>query len=77
MRRTTHAQEITSRFRELVETAGDSLPVEHYDELSLLIEAGLDAAMVDYMEIMANNLEKMAHDIRHSAEVFEDEEGAG
>lgn len=73
MHRTQHAQEITNRFRELVENAGDSLNVEHYDELSLLIEAGLDAAMVDYMEETATNLEKMAHDIRHSAEFFDDE----
>ena len=73
MHRTKHAQEITDRFRELVENAGDSLNVEHYDELSLLIEAGLDAALVDYMELTANNLEKMAHEIRHSAEFFDDE----
>ena len=72
MQRTKHAQEITDRFRELVENAGDSLPVEHYDELSLLIEAGLDAALVDYMEKTANKMEKMAHDIRHSAEFFEE-----
>ena len=73
MHRTKHAQEITNRFRELVENSGDSLNVEHYDELSLLIEAGLDAALVDYMELTANNLEKMAHEIRHSAEFFDDE----
>ncbi len=72
MQRTEHAQEITNRFRELVESAGDSLPVEHYDELSLLIEAGLDAAMVDYMEATANKLEKMANEVRHSAEFFEE-----
>lgn len=73
MQRTKHAQEITNRFRELVENAGDSLNVEHYDELSLLIEAGIDAALVDYMELTATNLEKLAHEIRHSAEFFEDE----
>lgn len=73
MHRTKHAQEITDRFRDLVESAGDVLNAEHYDELSLLIEAGLDAALVDHMEITATNLEKMAHNIRHSAEFFEDE----
>ena len=73
MKHTKHAQEITDRFKELVESAGDSLGTSHYDELSLLIESGIDAALVDYMEIMANNLEKMAHDVRHSAEFWEDE----
>lgn len=72
MRRTKHAQEITNRFRELVEENGDKLEDNHYDELSLLIEAGLDAALVDYMETTANKLEKMAHDVRHSAEFWEE-----
>ena len=72
MHRTQHAQEIANRFRELVEDAGDSLDIKHYDELSLLIEAGLDAALVDYMETTANRLEKMSHEIRHSAEFWED-----
>lgn len=72
MRRTKHAQEISNRFRELVEENGDKLEDNHYDELSLLIEAGLDAALVDYMETTANKLEKMAHDVRHSAEFWEE-----
>lgn len=72
MHRTKHAQEMTDRFRELVENVGDSLDSRHYDELSLLIEAGLDAALVDYMEETANKLEKMAHEVRHSAEFFEE-----
>ena len=71
MHRTKHAQEMTDRFRELVENAGDTLDSKHYDELSLIIEAGLDAALVDNLEKMANKLDKMAHDVRHSAEFFE------
>lgn len=71
MLRTKHAQEITDRFRELVEAAGDSLPANHYDELSLLIEAGIDTALVDYIEKMADKLEAMAHEVRNSAEYFE------
>ena len=73
MLRTQHAQEITNRFRELLENSGDFIKSEHYDELSLLIEAGIDSALVDYMEIMAGKLEKMAHDVRHSAEYWEEE----
>ena len=71
MRHTKHAQDITDRFRDLIENAGDSLPVNHYDELSLLIEAGIDTALVDYIEKMADKLETMAHDVRNSAEFFE------
>lgn len=72
MKRTNHAQEITDRFRELVEDAGDSLPVQHYDELSLLIESGIDSALVDYMERMASQLEQLANDVRKGAEFFEE-----
>ena len=71
MRHTEHAQEITDRFRELVEDSGDSLPTNHYDELSLLIEAGIDAALVDQMEDMAQRLEAMAQEIKNTAERFE------
>jgi len=71
MHHTKHAQEITDRFRELVENSGDSLPANHYDELSLLIEAGIDTAMVDYIEKMATRLEKMASNVRKDAEFFE------
>lgn len=71
MQRTNHAQEITDRFRELVESAGDSLPANHYDELSLLIEAGIDTALVDYMEKMATQMEVMAQEIRKGAEFFD------
>ena len=71
MHRTKHAQDITNRFRELIGDAGDSLNSSHFDELSLLIEAGIDAALVDYMELIANKLDKMSHEVRHSAEFFE------
>ena len=72
MHRNQHAQEITNRFRELVEDSGDALDDKHYDELSLLIEAGIDATLVDYMETISSKLEKMAHDVKHSAEFFEE-----
>lgn len=71
MKHTNHAEEITTRFRELVEDAGDSLSASHYNELSLLIEAGIDAALVDALESMAAKVEKFAYDIRHDAEFFD------
>ncbi len=41
MQQTKHAEEMVNRFRTLVEDAGDSLSVNHYNELKLIIEAGL------------------------------------
>ena len=71
MHHTEHAQQITNRFRELIEIAGDNLPTNHYDELSLLIEAGIDTALVEYMEKIADKLESMAKNVRNSAEYFD------
>ena len=70
MKRTKHANEITERFRELVEGAGDTLSENHYKELALLIEAGIDTALVDKLEEVANKVDNLAHDIRSDAEKF-------
>ena len=70
MHQSDHAQAMADRFRELVEEAGDSLPVNHYDELKLIIEAGLDTVLVEVMEKIASQLSKMSHDIQNKAEFF-------
>jgi len=70
MHQSDHARAMAERFRELVEVAGDSLPVEHYDELRLIIEAGIDTALIEVMEKIANQLTKMSHDILNKAEFF-------
>jgi len=71
MHKTQHAQKITDRFRELVSQAGDSLPDEHYEELCLLIEAGINTALVERLEKMADKLQKFAHEVRNEAEYFD------
>jgi hypothetical protein len=70
MHQSDHAQAMAERFRELVEDAGDSLPENHYEELKLIIEAGLDTALVEVMEKIAGQLNKMSHDIQNNAEFF-------
>ena len=71
MHQQDHAQAMAERFRELVESSGDSLPDNHYDELKLIIEAGLDTALVETMEKISSQLTKMAHDIQNKAEFFD------
>jgi len=68
MKYSKHATNISERFRELVESSGESLSENHYDELSLLIESGIDAALVEVLEKIANKVEGLAHEIRSSAE---------
>ena len=68
MQQAKHAQAMADRFRELVQSAGDSLPDSHYDELKLIIESGLDAALIESMEGVATKLERMAREIKHDVE---------
>lgn len=71
MHQAKHAEQMANRFRELVEDAGDSLPVNHYNELKLIIEAGLDTALLEHMERVAEKLTRLAHDVQHNAEFFD------
>jgi len=71
MKKTQHAQKIADRFREMVTQAGDSLPESHYEELSLLIEAGIDTALVERLEKMADKLQSLSNAVRNDAEYFD------
>ena len=71
MKRTSHARDIAARFRELVEDAGHTLPEEHYAQLALLVEAGIDTALLESLEKTADQLDKLARDIRHNGEFFD------
>ena len=71
MQQVKHAEDMVDRFRELVEDAGDSLPVNHYNELKLIIEAGLDTALLEMMGKVAGSLRGLAEDIQHNADFFD------
>jgi len=71
MHQEDHARAMTERFRELVEQAGDSLPVGHYSELRLIIEAGLDTALLEAVKKISGKLTELAHDIEHDVDFFD------
>jgi hypothetical protein len=71
MHQSEHAQAMTQRFRELVESSGDIIPDRHYGELALIIESGLDTALLDMMSKISSKLTTMAHDIQHDADFFD------
>ena len=71
MQQIKHAEQMVDRFRELVEDAGDSLSVNHYNELKLIIEAGLDTALLENLGRVTEKLTSLAHDIQHNAEFFD------
>ncbi|MEN8206507.1 MAG: hypothetical protein ABFS24_10905 [Pseudomonadota bacterium] len=71
MQQVKHAEQMVNRFRELVEEAGDSLSSDHYNELKLIIEAGLDTALLENLERVTEKLNSLAHEIQHNAEFFD------
>ena len=71
MHQSEHARQMARRFRELVENSGDTLPEQHYDELALIIESGLDTALLDVMNRVSDKLTAMANDIQHDANFFD------
>ena len=71
MQQAKHAEQMVNRFRELVEDAGDSLSANHYNELTLIIEAGLDTALLENLARVTEKLTSLANDIQHNAEFFD------
>ena len=71
MHQAEHARQMAQRFRELVENSGVVFKDEHYEELALIIESGLDTALLDIMGKISGKLTQMANDIQHDARFFD------
>lgn len=68
----SHAKNVANRFRAILDEAGDqNLDDNHFDELSLLIESAIDAALIEKEEQIADRLQQMAQDLRSDAERFD------
>ncbi|MGF1546548.1 MAG: hypothetical protein ACFCUG_04405 [Thiotrichales bacterium] len=67
-----HAEKVVARFKELLgtelsQTVGDA----HFNELALLIEAAIDAAVFDAEERIIGMLSDLSQRIRKDAEFFD------
>lgn len=72
MKQTAHAQHVVSSFKERLPVAlCNDIGDEHFDELALLIESAISAAVLEEMEKAADKIDKLAHDVRHFAEHFD------
>ena len=70
-RQEAHARTVVARFQqmlgaELTEQVGEA----HFEELVLLIESAIDAAVLGAGEQVADRLERLAHEVRNQAERF-------
>jgi len=68
----THAEKVVNRFRSMIgDVSSQQVGDEHWDELSLLVESAIDAAVLDAEEKICDQLDDMAKKIRSDAENFD------
>lgn len=72
MKQTVHANHVVDSFKEkLPDAMINDIGESHFDELALLIESAISAAVLEEMEKAADKIDKLAHEIRHFAEHFD------
>ncbi|WP_415886150.1 phosphatase [Neptuniibacter sp. QD37_6] len=72
LKQTAHAQHVVDSFKaRLPDAMNNDIGEEHFDELALLIESAISAAVLTEMEKAADKIDKLAHDVRHFAEHFD------
>ncbi len=67
-----HAERVVARFREMLgEECRSHFSDEHFDELALLVESAIDAAVLEAKERVLGRLEDLVRDLKKDAEFFE------
>ena len=71
-RHTEHAQQIVEHFKEMISESGrQHIGQHHFDELTLLIESAMSSAVLVEMEMAADKMDTLAHQMRNYAEHFD------
>lgn len=71
-KQTRHAQDVVEAFKDKLSKSGvDHVGQKHFDELQLLIESAIDSAVFLELERIADQIDSLAHNVRHNAEHFE------
>jgi hypothetical protein len=74
---TRHAERVVDQFRALLSSTGrQHVGEKHFAELSLLIEAAIDAALLDENAHYVSELQRLVHRMQRSAEHFDDQAGS-
>ncbi len=72
MKQTQHAQNVVNSSKNLIpDSLENDIGDAHFDELALLIESAISAAVLQQMEKTADQIDKLAHDVRNFAEHFD------
>jgi hypothetical protein len=72
MKQTEHAKNVVGSFKaRLNDTVCNDIGEAHFDELALMVESAISAAVLTEMEKTADKIDALAHNIRHFAEHFD------
>lgn len=67
-----HAQKVVDRFAEMIgPELTEQLTKEHLDELALLVEAAIDASVLDTEENIITKLNELTSSLRRDADSFD------
>jgi hypothetical protein len=74
---TAHAERVVHQFKDLLSVTGrQHVGEKHFEQLALLIESAIDAAVLDENAKYVSELERIVSRMKRSAEHFDDEPGA-
>jgi hypothetical protein len=73
-----HAREVADQFARMLDSeTGEKVKESHLEELVLLIDSAISSCVLDEKMVIADKVEKLAHELRHDAEFFEITDKAG
>ncbi len=68
-----HANSLVETFlSELPSNVAEGLDREALDSLAMRIESALSGAVLEELESVADKLDRLSHNLRHHAEVYDD-----
>jgi predicted Co/Zn/Cd cation transporter (cation efflux family) len=71
-KQTEHAARVVEHFKAMLSQSGrEHVGQGHFEELSLMIESAISAALLEQGEHLADRLEEIAKSVRESAEHFD------
>ena len=70
---TRRAQKVVNHFREVLSPSGRKAVTEtHFEELALMVESAIEAAILEEVAGYANRLEAVIEEMKHNAAIFDE-----
>jgi len=72
----TRAQKVVEHFRQVLSPSGRRAVTEtHFEELALMVESAIEAAILEEVANYAARLEQVITEMKHNAAVFDETSG--